>query len=156
MVDEPLDELLGRYVSERTVRLSRYVRFQRDVLASLDEQGFERNESHFGWECLNKRRFSMAGYVVASVKWNDADAASRYYHLVVDSLKPFNGKYLARGAPVATLEGGSAPARLAILEFPTAERAGRWHESEEYASARKVRERFAETYWIVVMEQLTG
>lgn len=98
----------------------------------------------------------MAGYLVASVRWNDADAASRYYHMVVDSLKPFDGKYLARGAPVKTLEGDKPPARLAILEFPTPEHAIRWHESEEYAPARKVRESFAETYWIVVMERLTG
>jgi len=96
----------------------------------------------------------MACYLVASVKWNDADAALRYYHLVLDSLKPFNGKYLARGTPVATLEGDEAPARLAILEFPTPEAVSRWHESEEYAPARKVRESFAETHWIVVMERL--
>ena len=98
----------------------------------------------------------MAGYLVASVKWNDADAASRYYHMVLDSLKPFNGKYLVRGAPVATLEGDQAPPRLAILEFPTPEHVKRWHDSEEYAPAREVRERFAETHWLVVMEQLGG
>jgi len=98
----------------------------------------------------------MAGYLVASVKWNDVDAASRYYHMVLDSLKPFNGKYLARGTPVATLEGDKAPPRLAVIEFPTAEHVSRWHRSAEYAPARKVRESFAETYWIVVMEQLTG
>ena len=96
----------------------------------------------------------MAGYLVASVKWNDADAATRYYQMVLDSLRPFNGKYLARGAPAATLEGKEAPARLAVIEFPTPEHASRWHESAEYAPARKVRERFAETHWIVVMEQL--
>ena len=96
----------------------------------------------------------MSGYLVASVKWNDADAASRYYHMVVDSLKPFNGKYLARGAPAATLEGDDVPARLAIIEFPTVEHASRWHVSDEYAPARQVRERFADTYWIIVMEHL--
>jgi uncharacterized protein (DUF1330 family) len=96
----------------------------------------------------------MAGYLVASVKWNDAEAASRYYHMVVESLVPFNGKYLARGAPAVTLEGNTAPARLAVIEFPTVGHASRWSESQEYAPARKVREGFAQTYWIVVMEQL--
>jgi uncharacterized protein (DUF1330 family) len=103
-----------------------------------------------------ERSFSMAGYLVASVKWHDVDAATRYYHMVVDSLKPFNGTYLARGTPAVTLEGDKAPARLAMIEFPTVAHAGQWHASEEYAPARKVRERFAETYWIVVMERLTG
>jgi uncharacterized protein (DUF1330 family) len=96
----------------------------------------------------------VAGYLVASVKWNDADAATRYYHMVVDSLKPFYGKYLARGAPVLTLEGDNPPIRLALIEFPTAEHASRWHASEEYAPARKVRGTFADTHWIVVMDQL--
>ena len=96
----------------------------------------------------------MAGYLVASVKWHDAEAATRYYHMVVESLKPFDGKYLARGAPAFVREGDNTPARLAMIEFPTPEHASRWHESEEYVAARKVREEFAETYWIVVMEQL--
>jgi len=98
----------------------------------------------------------MAGYLVASVKWNDADAATRYYHMVVDSLKPFDGRYLARGAPAFVLEGDKSPARLAVIEFPTPDHANRWHRSEEYAAARKVREEFADTYWIVVMEQLAS
>src|SRR5690349_13973590 len=96
----------------------------------------------------------MAGYLVASVQWNDADAALRYYHMVLDSLRPFNGKYLARGTPVATLEGSEAPARLAIIEVPSAEHVSRWHGSAEYGPAREVRGKFAKTPWIVVMEQL--
>ena len=94
----------------------------------------------------------MSGYLVAYVRWHSAEAAETYGKLAVESLRPFGGKYLVRGAPVAVLEGSGSPERLAIIEFPTSDAVREWHESDEYAPARKIRLESATTHWLVVME----
>jgi uncharacterized protein (DUF1330 family) len=94
----------------------------------------------------------MSAYLVACVQWHDPDATAAYGKLVVDSMLPFGGTYLARGAPVAVLEGDQAPKRLAIVEFPSADHARRWHASPEYAPVKKIREQHATTFWIIVMD----
>jgi len=94
----------------------------------------------------------MPGYLIACVSWHDAKAAETYGKLAVESLRPFGGKYLMRGAPVTVLEGASPPQRLAIIEFPSADAVREWHESKEYAPVRAIRHEKATTHWIVVME----
>jgi uncharacterized protein (DUF1330 family) len=94
----------------------------------------------------------MSAYLVACVQWHNPAATAAYGKLVVDSMLPFGGKYLARGAPAATLEGDQAPKRLAIVEFPTAEQARQWHASPEYAPVRKIRDEHATTFWILIMD----
>jgi uncharacterized protein (DUF1330 family) len=94
----------------------------------------------------------MSGYLVACVQWHSAEAADSYGKLAVESLRPFGGKYLMRGAPVTVLEGSQAPERLAIIEFPTADAISEWHKSEGYLKARKIREESATTHWLVVMD----
>lgn len=90
--------------------------------------------------------------MVARVTWNDADAIQRYGKIVVDSLKPFGGKYLARGPIFSVLEGADAPARLAVVEFPSLEQAKQWHESEAYKPALAIRAASATTHWIVLID----
>jgi uncharacterized protein (DUF1330 family) len=94
----------------------------------------------------------MPGYLVACVTWHDDESPRKYGDLVVDSLKPYGGKYLARGAPAAQLEGEHPPKRLAIVEFPTAEAAQEWHASKEYVPASKIRKENATTHWVIVMD----
>jgi uncharacterized protein (DUF1330 family) len=94
----------------------------------------------------------MPAYLVACVRWHNAEAADSYGKLAVESLRPFGGKYLVRGAPVTVLEGSSAPERLAIIEFPTTDAVRQWHASKEYAAARHIRHASAATHWIMIME----
>ena len=95
---------------------------------------------------------ALASYFVACVRWHDAKAADAYADLVVQSLRPFGGKYLARGAPAAVYEGASAPERLAILEFPNSTAIRNWFDSADYRRALKIRHDSATTFWTVVME----
>jgi uncharacterized protein (DUF1330 family) len=94
----------------------------------------------------------MPGYLVACVTWHDSESPRTYGNLVLESFRPYGGKYLVRGAPVAELEGENKPKRLAIVEFPTAEAAKKWHASSEYAAASKIRQENATTHWIVIMD----
>lgn len=94
----------------------------------------------------------MPAYLVAHVTWNDAEAARRYFDLIIESLKPFGGSYLVRGAIDSVIEGGGAPQRLAILEFPSTDAARLWHDSELYRPARNVRAKSATTHWLVIVD----
>jgi len=94
----------------------------------------------------------MAGYLVACVTWHDQEAIERYGAISRESMRPFGGKYLARGTPYAMLEGVQPPKRLAIVEFPTAEAAREWALCDAYAPAREIRAENATTHWIVVLD----
>jgi len=49
-------------------------------------------------------------------------------------------RYLVRGGPIETLEGGWAPRTIIVVEFANLERARAWYRSPEYASTLAVRD----------------
>jgi len=83
----------------------------------------------------------MAAYVIAEVEVTDPSAYEEYRKLVPATIEKYGGKYLARGGATETKEGGWAPARLVILEFPSMAQARRWYDSPEYTPARAIRQR---------------
>jgi len=83
----------------------------------------------------------MAAYVIAEVEVTDAAAYEEYRKRVPATIEQYGGKYLVRGGATETQEGGWAPARLVILEFPSMAQARRWYDSPEYAPARAIRQR---------------
>lgn len=85
----------------------------------------------------------MSAYVVAEVEVQDPAVYEEYKALAATSIARYGGRYLARGGEVAALESEPAPRRIAILEFPTLERARQWFASPEYTQARSLRLRSA-------------
>lgn len=83
----------------------------------------------------------MAAYVIAEVEVTDPAAYEEYRKRVPATIEQYGGKYLARGGATETKEGGWAPARLVILEFPSMAQARRWYDSPEYTPARAIRQR---------------
>ena len=59
-------------------------------------------------------------------------------------------RFLARGGRVETLEGAWSPGRFVMLEFPSVERAKAWFESAEYAPAKALRHKSAQSHMILV------
>ncbi len=92
----------------------------------------------------------MAAYVIAEVEVHDGDRYETYKRMVPPTLAAYGGRFVVRGGEVETLEGGWSPGRLVILEFPSAERAKAWWDSEEYAAAKALRQATAQTRMIVV------
>jgi uncharacterized protein (DUF1330 family) len=70
--------------------------------------------------------------------------------LAAASVQLFGGKYLARGGPNETLEGNLQTNRLVILEFESPVRAKAWLNSSEYAPARILRHKYANSNMIMV------
>jgi len=92
----------------------------------------------------------MAAYVIAEVEVTDPAAYEEYRKKVPATIAQYGGKYLARGGATETKEGGWAPERLVVLEFPSMEQARRWYHSPEYAPALALRIRAARSKLLLV------
>jgi uncharacterized protein (DUF1330 family) len=92
----------------------------------------------------------MAAYVIAEVETTDLELMRPYRDLAPPTVSAYGGRYIVRGGAVQTLEGDWEPARIAVLEFESPERARQWWESEEYREAKALRQRAGRTRMIIV------
>ncbi len=92
----------------------------------------------------------MSAYIVVEINVKDAQTYERYKQLAPPSIAAYGGRYLVRGGKTETLEGEWHPARLVLLEFPSAEQARAWWNSPEYAEAKALRQASAATEMILV------
>jgi uncharacterized protein (DUF1330 family) len=92
----------------------------------------------------------MPAYVILDISVADSVRYEEYKRLAPPVIAAFGGKYLARGGRVEVLEGGWAPGRIVVLEFPSVQQAKAWLESPEYREARALRQMAATTRAIVV------
>ena len=91
----------------------------------------------------------MSAYVIVQVEVKDPTRYEAYKKLVPPSLEKFGGRFLVRGGTTHTLEGGWAPKRFVIVEFPSVEQAKAWWDSPEYREARDLRWATAESQMII-------
>ena len=87
----------------------------------------------------------MAAYVIANIDVKDPVGYEEYRKLAAPSIEKYGGRYIVRGGNFQAREGRWKPARLAVIEFASAEQARHWYHSEEYAKAKPIRLRTAET-----------
>ena len=92
----------------------------------------------------------MAAYVIVDVKINDPENYARYRPLVPATLEAYGGRFVVRGGALQSLEGDWAPERMVVMEFPSVEQARKWWNSPEYAPAKALRQRSADTRMLVV------
>jgi uncharacterized protein (DUF1330 family) len=92
----------------------------------------------------------MPAYIIVEVTIHDPLEYEEYKKLTPISIAAYKGQFVVRGGTTETLEGNWDPERIAVLEFPTIEQAKQWWASEEYAEAKKIRQRTASTRMIVV------
>jgi uncharacterized protein (DUF1330 family) len=92
----------------------------------------------------------MTAYVIVEIEVTDPKGYEEYKRLAPEAVALYGGKYLARGGPMATLEGDWIPQRLVILEFESMEKAKTWLASPEYAPARAMRHQYAKSRMIVL------
>ena len=81
----------------------------------------------------------MTAYVISDVETRDPEAMARYRTLAAESIARHGGRYVVRGGPIESLEGGWSPEAIVIVAFDTADQARAWYASPEYAEALKLR-----------------
>ena len=92
----------------------------------------------------------MPAYLIADVEVTDPDLFTEYRELVEPTVNAFGGRYIARGGETLLLEGDRSPNRTVIIEFDSIEQAKAWHDSDEYAPARDMRFRSANSHVVIV------
>ncbi len=85
----------------------------------------------------------MTGYVVIRIKADDPALLKDYQTRAPTIIGKYGGKFLARGGEVLTLEGPEEKCRIVIIEFPSRQAAETFYHSEEYQSAKALRENVA-------------
>lgn len=82
-------------------------------------------------------------YYVGNVQEvKDAEAYKAYAEKVGDTLKPFGGKFIVRGADPVILDASrKPPGYIVIIQFPSMKNLRDWWNSPTYSSIRPIRER---------------
>jgi len=92
----------------------------------------------------------MSAYVIVDIEVTDPAGYDDYKKLAPPAVALYGGKYLARGGLNETLEGDWHAKRLVILEFENIEKVKAWLNSPEYAPARGLRHKYANSNMVVV------
>jgi uncharacterized protein (DUF1330 family) len=82
----------------------------------------------------------MPAYIIADIQVTDPVAYDDYRPLAAASIARFGGRFIVRGGKVDRLEGEPQPERIVVIEFPDADTARRWYQSEEYQTALQIRQ----------------
>ena len=85
----------------------------------------------------------MAAYLMGEIEVTDPATYEEYRKQVLAVVTKYGGRFIVRGGKVETLEGGWAPKRIALLEFPSMEQAQKWYRSSEYAPLIRIRQKAA-------------
>ena len=93
-----------------------------------------------------------AAYVIVEMKISDPERYKEYMAAAPATIAAAGGEYMVRGGRHESLEGDWQPARLAVLRFPSLERAKAWYEGESYRAARARRAGATEFFNMVVVE----
>lgn len=82
----------------------------------------------------------MPAYFLFDVKEiTDPVKMEQYRSRVFDVVRAFGGEYRSVGGTVTPLEGTWRPDFPVLIEFPTAERARAWYDSEAYRPLKALR-----------------
>lgn len=92
----------------------------------------------------------MAAYVIAEIEVIDPAAYEDYRKQVAAVVQKYQGKFLVRGGKVEPKEGGWAPKRIVVVEFPSLAQAQKWYDSPEYAPLIRLRQHASKGKLILV------
>lgn len=92
----------------------------------------------------------MPAYVIVEVEIHNHGEYEEYKKLTPAAIAAFDGKFIVRGGKTIPLEGNWNPERIVVLEFPTAQRANEWWNSELYSRAKVIRQRAAKTKMLII------
>ena len=83
----------------------------------------------------------MKGYLIAEIEVTDPAAFEEYRRKAPPTIEQYGGKYVVRGGKVEPAEGGWAPKRFVVLEFPSLAQAQKWYRSPEYRPLLALRQK---------------
>ena len=91
-------------------------------------------------------------YVIVDMKITDMEQYKQYMAAAPAAGAAAGGEYLVRGGRCEALEGSWQPTRIAMLRFPSYEKARAFYDEEMYRAARAKREGATEFFNMVLVE----
>ena len=92
----------------------------------------------------------MAAYVIGEIEITDPVAYEEYRRQVNAVNAKYGGRFLVRGGRSEVLEGGPAPKRMVVVEFPSLEQAQKWYRSAEYGPLIELRQKASKGRLVLV------
>ena len=94
----------------------------------------------------------MAAFMIADVQATDPERYTEYTSQVPATVEKYGGRFVVRGGAFETIEGEWQPGRIVMIEFPSMERAKAWYDSPEYQAIIPLREKYARTGFLTMVE----
>ena len=91
-------------------------------------------------------------YLIVEMHITDMEQYKQYMAEAPTAVKAFGGEYLVRGGQHESLEGDWKPHRVAMIRFPSFERAKAFYSSAQYAVIRTKRAGATEYFNSVLVE----
>ena len=91
-------------------------------------------------------------YLIVEMHITDMEQYKQYMAEAPTAVKAFGGEYLVRGGQHESLEGDWKPHRVAMIRFPSFERAKAFYSSAQYAAIRTKRAGATEYFNSVLIE----
>lgn len=93
-------------------------------------------------------------YMIAELQLTDPEGIKPYREQVEETLKPFGGRFAARG-DVVEFKEGSPNGRIVIVRFDSLALANAWYDSPSYQAILPIRQRsgVARVYFVEVMPE---
>jgi uncharacterized protein (DUF1330 family) len=92
------------------------------------------------------------GYLLVTMNITDPERYKQYMAEAPTAVKAYGGEYLVRGGKHETLEGNWQPHRVAVLRFPSYEKAKAFYDDEQYTRIRRLRQGATEYFDMVLVE----
>jgi uncharacterized protein (DUF1330 family) len=91
------------------------------------------------------------GYAIVRVSISDEERYADYRAGTLDSLAPYEGRFIVRGGATEVVEGSWDVDRTVVIEFPSIEQARAWYHGDGYQRLASIR-REASTADFVLVE----
>ncbi|MBE2263273.1 MAG: DUF1330 domain-containing protein [Burkholderiaceae bacterium] len=97
-----------------------------------------------------------AAYIIVDMQISDMERYKQYMAAAPAAVAAAGGEYLVRGGKFEVMEGNWHPARIAMLRFPSFEKAKAFYDDEMYRTARAKREGATEFFNMVLVEGVSA
>jgi uncharacterized protein (DUF1330 family) len=91
------------------------------------------------------------GYAIVRVSIHDDERYADYRAGTLDSLEPYEGRFIVRGGATECVEGSWDVDRTVVIEFPSMDQARAWYHGDGYQQLAAIR-REASTADFVLVE----
>jgi uncharacterized protein (DUF1330 family) len=91
-------------------------------------------------------------YLIVEMNISDMEQYKKYMAEAPATIRAYGGEYLVRGGKMESFEGDWRPSRLAMLRFPSYEKAKAWYEQSDYVKVRELRAGATEHFNMVLVE----